>query len=220
MSSSCGYKVSPETHARDLCDSYQLWPENQLKECNTADPTEVKRLIDELRSPKIGTTTDVGKRVERLASYLIKSSGLFFAHENGFDTTFCQIDHWARFHPIAWATFFGAYENLCTRSQIMAGESKNYDSALGVTYVLKFECIKLLKKIPIGVYFTVEGLTGSGDTIGLRASKSAVIHAYESFNCFSVVFAREDWDKLYDNPNDFGLMLSEKFQDFLTKEKI
>ncbi len=222
MINSTNNKVTPKTHAMDLFSINQFWSEKELKDCNSADPKEVKRLIDNLRlkKKKDDLTTDIGNRLEELANYLIKTSGLFLSPRNGFSTTFCQIDHWAKFHPAAWATFFGAWERIREQSQIMAGESKNYDAALGVTYVLKFECIKLLKKFPIGIYFTVEGLTGSEDTIGLKASKSAVIHTFEAFNSFSVVFANDDWDRLYDQPKEFGIILSEKFEEFLTAEKI
>lgn len=192
-------------------------PHGFLKTISEVDDLKVRSLIDDMKAIPDNADSDTkGKSLEKLVSYLLESCGLFRRVNNDFDLDFCQIDHQGVFKVETWAILFGEHDALRNATQHFLGESKRYGTALGVTYVLKFECVKYIRKLKFGIYFTRKGITGTG----LKDSQAVLKHLYTLNDQFSVVFKDEDWDRIYQEPKVFGSILCEKIQNFFDRQII
>ena len=62
------------------------------------------------------------------------------------------------------ASYFTLYKDFRNETHAFLGESKRYGQKLDVTYVLKFECVKHIRDLKLGAYFTRKGITGQDYT--------------------------------------------------------
>ncbi len=134
-----------------------------------------------------------------------------------YTTDYCQVDHEGEFKAEIWSYFFDGEGLPLNAKKKFLAESKRYKDALGVTYVLKFECIKHMENYLFGIYFTRKGLTGNGK---LKDANAVLKFFLKKQNQFSIVFTDEDWKELLVNPKFFGFLLYKKAKTFLTSQKL
>ena len=187
--------------------------------CNISNIEETKAqdLIENMfNSNNAKNTKQKGDSLETLVNYLLNNSGMFQRLVPNINFNYCQVDHYGVFKPEVWGMLFGAHKDFKNETNAFLGESKRYGQTLGVTYVLKFECVKHLRDIKFGVYFTRQGITGK-----YYSDAQAVIkRLYDKDKQFSIVFKDEDWNKVKDNPKSFGYLFCEKIFNFLDREQI
>lgn len=197
--------------------SYVSDIEALLRNLSKIDEDEARKLIDRMFNiSEEATTTEKGNSLETLVSYLLEKSNLFQRLHTDIRFNFCQVDHAGVFVPEIWGIFFKEHKVLCNENNRFVGESKRYGSALGVTYVLKFECVKHIRKAKFGAYFTRKGITGDD----YRDSKEVIRRLYDSDNQFSIVFKDDDWKEIHKDPKSFGFLFCKKIQNFFDKEEI
>lgn len=191
--------------------------EAEFRRYSEIDEDKARGLINRMFNiPDDATTDEKGKSLENLVDYLLEKSNLFQNLYSDIRFNFCQVDHAGVFLPEVWAIFFQAHKKLRDENHRFAGESKRYGSALGVTYVLKFECVKYIRDIKFGAYFTRKGITGDD----YNDSKEVLRRLFTSDQQFSIVFKDDDWESIYKDPKGFGFLFYQKVQDFLNKEEI
>jgi hypothetical protein len=193
-------------------------PHDRLKGISEIEPKQTQRLLKAMRDvADSNATKEKGDTLEHLVRYLMEKSGLFSQTYHGRNLIYCQVDHFGVFKPEVWSIFFGAYKDFRDGNRVLLGESKRYGDTLGVTYVLKFECIKYIQRLPFGVYFTRKGITGTE----FKDANAAIKLLYQKANPqFSVVFTDDDWEKLSTDPISFGGILYDKVQNFLAIQEI
>lgn len=173
----------------------------------------IQKMVD---SDNAENTKEKGDSLEALVNYFLETSSMFERLSPDIRFNFCQVDHYGVFRPEIWNIIFHSNKYFREETYAFLGESKSYDEALGVTYVLKFECIKHIRDIKLGVYFTRKGITGKDYT----DSNAVIKRLFDKEKQFSIVFKNDDWLNLKDNPKSFGYLFCKKIHDFLDCETI
>lgn len=191
--------------------------EDFFVQLSTIDDEEAKRLILEMfNSDCAENTKQKGDSLETLVNYLLDKSGMFQRLRPDIRFNYCQVDHYGIFKPEVWVFMFGSYKGFNEETNAFLGESKRYGDTLGVTYVLKFECVKHVRDIKFGVYFTRKGITGRDYT----DSNAVIKKLYDKDRQFSIVFKDDDWQKIKEKPKSFGYLFCKKVFDFLDCERL
>lgn len=172
--------------------------------------TEVKHLINDMFSSdsKKISTTEKGKKLEKLAAYMLDKSGFFSTINHDLKNEQHQLDHVGDF-DLPYQTRLNGYGISLSG---FLGESKNYpDEKIDVNIVYKVEALKLFTQSGIGCYFARKGFTGSSE---LAAGKALMKDFFQKYKTVSIIFTDDDWKKIDEYPKLFPGLFFEKIKLF------
>ena len=196
---------------------YKQTPEDFLTQISCIEDDKAQELIQKMfDSDNAKNTKEKGDSLEILVNYFLEESSMFERLKPDIRFNYCQVDHYGVFKPEIWSLIFYSHKDFRNETQAFLGESKRYGQKLDVTYVLKFECVKHIRGIKLGIYFTRKGITGQD----YSDSNAVIKRLYDKDKQFSIVFKDDDWQVLKDNPKSFGYLFCKKIHDFLDTEKL
>jgi hypothetical protein len=123
-------------------------------------------LEDMHHSGSAASTTEKGKALEQLVTYLIQKSIIFDVYQN-LRTSSNEIDQ--LFILNAKGRAFREEGLLPLKDDLILSECKNYQNKISVTWVGKFYSLISSTSAKVGLLFSYHGLTGTGwrDAVGL-----------------------------------------------------
>lgn len=169
------------------------------------DPETARALIMYLLEVNDDNPREVGDRMEDLADYFLVSSGIFAKTDRNQQNRIHELDHYAEFSPHV-EKYVTSTLNTTNSAFRFLGESKNLKGKLNVDKIYKTEGLKFLLDIPVGCYFTREGVKGDES----RSAKAVLIEYQMKTKQLSITFTNDDWEFLLDNPLKFNALFYEK----------
>lgn len=192
----------------------QKWSEDDF---NAYDKL-MERLID-LNKHENVKTTDKGKALEDLVSFIIKKTYFFEVYRN-ISTSTNEIDQVIRLSnrgKQALKSLELSRDILEIEEEIFLSECKNYQSNLGVSWVGKFYGLLKTCDCKFGIIFSLKGLTGDEkewkDAYGL-IKVFRLVEKHQNNNDFYIIeFNIDDFKRLGDRKsinNSFISMIKAK----------
>lgn len=174
------------------------------------DPKTVQSLIADMFASDSQnlSTTEKGRKLEKLAVYMLDKSGFFSSTDHDLKNEQHQLDHTGDF-DLPYHSRLNGYGVVLSG---FLGESKNYpNDKIDVNIVYKVEALKLFTHSGVGCYFARKGFTGANE---LEAAKALMKDFFQKYKTISIVFTDEDWKCVNDNPKIFPGLFFEKIKLF------
>lgn len=179
---------------------------SSLVQMKDEDLTEFQRLYDEIDKGNL-SRGEKGKKLEELATLLFEKSvvNLLQVYKNCRTST-NEIDLLVKWTD--QANLSGISQSFSFLGDSFLCECKNYEGAVGVTYVGKFCSLMLVTNTDFGVMISWDGVTGRGkwsDSQGL-IKKFAL-----SAKKYIIVLEKNDIEKIYTRKKNLFSLIHDKY---------
>jgi hypothetical protein len=168
------------------------------------------------------STVDKGNALENIVTFLFETAAVFEVLQNVHTST-NEIDQLITLNSRGKEFTLKGYLDL--KDSIILSECKNYEGAVGVTWIGKFASLLITSKVKIGLFFSYHGLTGRSweDATGLI--KKLYLGQPKDEKLYILEFNKSDFDKIKKGSNllslikakTLALQLDTNFEKFITK---
>lgn len=151
------------------------------------------------------TTTEKGKALEALVTFLLKASGGIFEVHTNLRTHTNEIDQLMQLTPSGKSLL--AHGLIDFRYNSFIAECKNYNGKVDVTYVGKFCSLLLTNNVKLGVLFSYKGITGAGWSDASGLVRKFYLHKEKSEDRFCIIdFNYTDFEAILNGENFLSLI--------------
>ena len=172
--------------------------------CSLSDEqtTKYRNLLEHFMKVNcsMSSTKEKGDALEELVGYLLQISGNIFKVVRNVRTSTNEIDQIIQLTETGKALL--KYGLLPERFELFLGECKNYNKAVGVTYIGKFYSLLQTTQITTGILFSYHGVTGAAWQNGSGLIKKIYLQReQEPFRVAIIEFSVTDFQNILQGKN-------------------
>lgn len=157
-----------------------------------------------LGAPK-NLTALKGSALENLVKYLLQISGGIFKVNCNLRTCTNEIDDLITLNQTGKILL--GHNLIDKKYDCFLGECKNYDKAVGVTYIGKFCSLLLTNNVKLGILFSYYGVSGSGWNDGAGLVKKFYLHKEKIDERFCIIdFSIKNFKDILEGKNFFEII--------------
>ena len=190
----------------ELFDKHKAEFDKELGKLSQTSIQEYRTLLDELKCSNSSKdkTTDKGRALENIVSFLVNKTGLFDVYRN-VKTSSNEIDQVVLLNKKG--LFLQKQGLLHMPIDGFLGECKNYGTKVAATWVGKFCSLMMVTNHTFGILFSYHGMSGRGwnDAIGLT-KKIYMLKEHKEDKIIMIDFSLREFEQIIEGKTFFDII--------------